>query len=115
MQALLTPSEVLLSGFDGSGAASGRSSLRSSPETASKAQTDRTVIGSNPGRRRKRNAWMARVANHEAIHPGARPSPSRSAALFRAQASITSVRCAPRAMRMPTSRVRRLTEYAISP
>src|ERR1700691_2755466 len=48
------------------------------PETASKAQTDRIVIGScrpTP----KRHDCMARVANQEATSPDMRPSASRIA------------------------------------
>ncbi len=78
------------------------------PQTASKAQTDKIVIGS----------WLADTK--EKCLNGARGEPRGNEAGDEAQRKQERGplehkhhhvrRCAPRAMRIPTSRVRRLTE-----
>ena len=52
---------------------------------------------------------MIRVAIHVQAKPKAKPDPNKNPAFLNTN-SVTSVRCAPRAMRIPNSRVRQLTE-----
>ncbi len=52
---------------------------------------------------------MIRVAIHVQTRPDTNPNPNKNPAFLNTN-TVKSVRCAPRAMRIPNSRVRQLTE-----